>query len=159
MARKGQFKKGGGRVGHASHSSGGRSRSKSRKSKSIVVRQAAPIVIRQSSSSPAKRHPKRHHSRHRGGGNDHSLTRRLKLAAIGGLLGYTVGEGAPSKLDILDKIPDIGKLPKEAVIAGIAYVGRRLHPLVNDLATVALIVAGNKLGKAGFKLSGYYDDE
>lgn len=156
MARKGQFKKGGGRVGGTSHSKSHKSHAKSR---SIVVRQPAPIVVRTTSHAPAKRHGGGR--RRRGGssgGGDLSLNRIGKLAGIGALLGFTVGDGAPKKLEILDKLPSIGKLPQEAIIGGIAYVLRRKHRLLADTALVSLIVAGNKLGRNEFKLSGYYDE-
>lgn len=157
MARKGQFKKGGGRVGGGtSHKSSHR---RSTKSKSIVVRQPAPIVVRTTSHAPARRHSG---GGRRGGGNggggELSLNRLGKLAGIGALMGFTVGEGAPKKLEILDKIPDIGKLPKEGVLAIGAYLLRRKHRLIADTCLVAAIVAGNKIGKNEFKLSGYYDE-
>lgn len=158
MARKGQFKKGGGRVGGgSSHTTHRTKHRKSGGSKSIVVRQPAPIVNVRTSNAPAKRHHTGRR-RHGGGGGDLSMNRVAKLAGIGALLGFTVGDGAPKKLEILDKIPDIGKLPKEAVIGGIAYVLRKKHRLLGDIALASLIVAGNKLGRNEFKLSGYYDE-
>lgn len=153
--RKGQFKSGGGRVGGSSHTS----RPRKTTSTAIVVRQPAPVVVRASSHAPAKRHHgggRRH--RNGGGGNGDSLVSIAKEAGIAALMGYTIGDKAPHKLEFLDKIPDIGKLPKEAVIGGIAFVFRRKHRLIASLAKVGLIVAGNKIGANEFKLSGYYDD-
>ena len=155
MARKGQFKKGGGRHGDTrSHSS-----SKSRRSSThTIVRAPAPHITVQAPRAPAKQ--KRPHGRRRGGGGGDSLTPMAlgKKMLISAALGYTVGDNAPNKIELVEKIPTVGKLPKEAIIGGVAYLFRKKHRLVRDIAETSLIVAGNKVGASGFKLSGYYDD-
>lgn len=157
MARKGQFKKGGGRVGGSSHTS--HTKSRSRKSTAIVVRQPQTVVVRPSASrAPAKRHHGGGRRRNGNGGDGASLLQLGKEAGIAALMGYTIGDKAPHKLEFLDKIPDIGKLPKEAIIGGIAYALRRKHRLIASVARVGFIVAGNKVGANEFKLSGFYDD-
>ncbi len=156
MARKGQFKKGGGRVG-GSHSkrSGGSRKSKSR---AIVVRQPAPIVIR-SGGGHVTKHKKHHGGKRRhGDGSAGGFTQKLKLAAVAAGFGYTVGANAPHKLEFLDKLPTIKGIPQEALIGGFAYVFRRKHKVIDMISTVGFILAGAKVGQNEFKLSGYYDD-
>jgi hypothetical protein len=182
MARTGQFKKGGGRVGDGRHAASSRSKPRRRRppSKGLTivenVRSPAPIVkvvrvpaattVRRAKRTGGGQHTGRHHR------NAHAIVLqahgagelvpgpfRLRSAAIAGAIGYADGgKGLTAVKDMLDKLPTVGKLPKE-VLAGLAlnYFADRGDWF--DAGAQALIdVGAYKLGQAGFALSGEDED-
>jgi len=181
MARTGQFKKGGGRVGDGRHAGSSRSKTRRRspsKALTIVenVRAAAPIVkmVRVPTTTTGRRvkrtddehNTTKHHRnahaivlRAHGAGELMPGPFRLRSAAIAGAIGYADGgKGLTAVKDMLDKLPTVGKLPKE-VLAGLAlnYFADRGDWF--DAGAQALIdVGAYKLGQAGFALSGEDED-
>jgi len=84
---------------------------------------------------------------------------RLRSAAISGMLGYADGgKGLTAIKDLLDKIPSVGKLPKEILVgAAMNYFADR-GDWFDAGAQAFLDVGAYKLGQAGFALSGEDDD-
>lgn len=122
------------------------------KSKAIVVRQASPVVIRESVtvSRPKKKHHggKRHHA---GGGGREPIKAKLEGAGWGGLFGYL----ETNKADLMAKIPTFGGIPKEAIIgAALHFTLAKKHKHADRAAAAGFTIAGYKFGLAGFKLSG-----
>lgn len=146
---------------------GGKSHSKKRKHSS-----GSTAMVRYVPSAPAVRYKTRTVTKvvRKGGGGTSVMRRehgagemmpgpfRLKSGAIAGLVGYSeAGKGATAIQEFMNKLPTLGKLPKEAVAGMIAnYFGDRSEWV--DAAAQALIdIAGYKLGQAGFAISG--DDD
>lgn len=75
---------------------------------------------------------------------------RAEHAGWGGVLGYLSKNNAAT----YEKIPEIGKAPREAVIAAVAHYFAPKNKHINRIATAAAVVAGYKLGLNDFKLSG-----
>lgn len=144
--------------GHHKH----RGHSKKRRT-TALVRTVKPTIIRVNSGAPKKR---RHHGRrrhHGGSGRSHSIGAMLMKVGAGALWGWATDV---KKLDILDKVPKLGGIPKQAIIgAALELTGltrRGLGPIrahwIDQIATAGLYIGGNEIGKADFKLSGD-DDE
>jgi len=82
------------------------------------------------------------------------LMDRARPAGIASLIGYVSTKQAST----YEKIPTIGKIPREAVIGLAAHYFSDGRPgLADDVAQAALDVAGYKLGAAGYAISG--DDD
>lgn len=175
MARKGQFKKGGGRVG----GDGGKATRKRRApSKAIVVvgataprrRRAAPRHVAASHQSHPV-HVRRRKSHRKGriiGGSP------MGYALMAGGMAYIDAQGtgddkgiAGSVNKALDKLPGAKTLGRPAV-AGLALgalehftsVGGRLRPYMRIAGTIGVILAASKVGAAGtaFKWLGDADE-
>jgi hypothetical protein len=150
MSRKGQFKKGGGRVGGAARRS--RSTSLARSSSRVVTRTRTvrvPVYRRAKMGGAARAH---------GGGKLIPGAFRLKSAAIAGLAGYSEAKKGLAMLsDTLDKLPTVGKLPKEAIAGLIFNYFASRNPWIDAAAQAYLDIAGYKLGMAGFAISGDED--
>lgn len=180
MPRTGQFKKGGGRVGDGRRAA---SRSKKHRHSSpkpltIVenVRSPAPVVkvVRvpaapaATTSRGAKRTSggARHHRsaqaivlRAHGAGEFIPGPFRLRSAAIAGALGYADGgKGLTALKDILDKLPTVGKVPKEVLAGAVANYFADRGDWFDAGAQALLDVGAYKMGQAGFALSGDDDD-
>jgi hypothetical protein len=182
MARTGQFKKGGGRVGATRHVKAERSKSRRRspsKALTIVenVRSPAPIVkvvrVPTAMSGRSKsgggnksqggaRHHRNVHTlvmRAHGAGEMIPGPFRLRSAAIAGALGYADGgKGLTAIKDMLDKIPTVGKLPKEAIAGLVLNYFADRGDWFDAGAQAFIDVGAYKLGQAGFALSGEDDD-
>ncbi len=125
-----------------------------------MVRYARPTVIRVNTGAVKRKHHRRRH--HGGGGSKRSIGQMLTAAAYGALWGYATDV---KKLDILDKVPKLGGLPKEMIIgAALELTGltrKGLGPIkaqwLDGIAMSGIIIGGNTIGKANFKLSG--DDD
>jgi hypothetical protein len=146
--------------GHHKHKHHGGHKRKS--SSTAMVRYTKPsvTVVRFGATKPAK---KRHHRRHHGGGGArHSIGAMAMRVGAGALWGWATDV---KKLDILDKIPKLGGLPKQLIVgAALELTGltrRGLGPIrsswIDQIATAGLYIGGNEIGKANFKLSG--DDD
>jgi len=159
MARKGQFKKGGGRVGGAS-----RSRSP-RRSKALVKYRTNTVTrYRTRNKSVARR------ARRRGGGGRGGVT-AAKVAITAVALGALVGSQnmAPKQVtDFVAKIPG-AKTFGNVAITGLALgavghftnFGGRFRPWLRAAGAVGLVAAAIKLGtdNTGFKFVGDDDDD
>jgi len=157
MARKGQFKKGGGRVGSAT-------RSRPRKSRALV-RHRTHTVTRYRTRSPARRGRRRST---RGGGSGGVTA--AKIAITAGVLGAVVGSQnmsiAPVKT-FVEKIPG-AKTFGNVAVAGLAlgaighftHFGGRFRPWLRAAGAVGIVAAAIKLGtdNSGFKFVGDDDD-
>lgn len=160
MARKGQFKKGGGRVGE------GRSRRRSSTSKALTVYRPRPVVVTRTRhvKVPVRVHPKRGGGRslmkrEHGGGEIIPGPFRLRSAAVSSLIGYSEsGAGFTAIKELIDKIPDVKGIPRE-ILAGIA-LNYFADPgdWFDAGAQAFLDVGAYKFGHAGFKLTGEEDD-
>ena len=158
-SRKGQFKKGGGRVGGGSHSK----KRKAHHSTALVPYRAAPVVyktrhvtkvVKVRSKGGGKRALVHAH----GGGHIIPGPFRLKTAGIASLVGYSeAGKGFAALQDVLHKLPTIGKLPPEAVAGALANYFAPHSEWLDAAATAFLDIAGYKVGQAGYSISG--DDE
>lgn len=88
---------------------------------------------------------------------------RLKSAAVSALAGYSAaGKGLPQLQELLNKLPQLGKAPKEA-IAGLIlnYFADRPGAIGEwaDAGAQAFIdIGAYKIGEAGFAISGDDDD-
>lgn len=129
----------------------GRKRSGSR-STALVRSGSRSITIRTAPAKPAKRGHggrRRHHS------TSGTLSRERKawLGAWGAILGYVV---EVKKLDLLDKIPEVGKVPKLLLVgAGAELLGlTKKHRQIDNAATAMIVKGGYDLGASGFALSG-----
>ena len=156
MARVGQFKKGGGRVTNGRKSSG---------SKSIVRYVPQPVVRYKTRTKTIVKKSKA------GGGR--SLMRRelgsgemmpgpyrMRSAAVAGLVGYSdAGKGAAFVKDIIEKIPDIAGVPKEA-LAGLVlnYMADR-GDWFDAGAQALLDIGAYKAGQKGFEFKSSGDDD
>ena len=156
MARKGQFKKGGGRVGDGRASSHHR-KSKSRTSTAIVVvPRAAPTHKRRSSGHRvAKPAPRKHHRRH----GRHGVTVGKVIASaivLGSVAGTNSGPLGARAYDIVQKIPG-AKTFGGAAVAGLGLgalykftrFGGRFRPWMAAAGLVGVVAAGLKIGEQG----------
>ncbi len=156
-SRKGQFKKGGGRVGGSHHT-------KHRKHHSQAMTVYRPKeVVKYRTRTIVKHH------RARGGGalavgrgGFHSSTgfnlADFRAPGIASLFGYSkAGKGFAALNDMMAKLPTLGKAPPEAVAALIAYYFRNKHDIIADTATALMNIAGYEIGQSGYSLSG--DDD
>jgi len=153
MARKGQFKKGGGRVG------GGTRKHRTSKGGALVIAPVAmPVARRSPRKAPkAHHHKKRSHRRHGGG---HGGVTLVKAAVAAGVLANV----ADAKDGILgDKVYNfVQKLPGAKTFGGAVttglYLGAihkftrfggRYRPWLAAAGLVGVIGAGLKLGLQG----------
>jgi hypothetical protein len=82
----------------------------------------------------------------------------MRPAGISALIGYSeAGKGFSALQDLLDKIPEAGKAPKEAIAGLIAYWFREKSDWIADAAVAFLNIGGYKLGQQGFAIKG--DDD
>lgn len=163
MARKGQFKKGGGRVGTASRSHGGgggrkRRASSGRSTAIVVVPSAAPARRRQ--KSLARHHHKKPHKRrhHRGGGHGGVTTAKLVGTAIvlANVAGTNSGPLGAKVYDLVQKIPGaktFGGAATAGLVLGATYkytkIGGRFRPLMACAGIIGLVAAALKIGEQG----------
>ena len=187
MARVGQFKKGGGRVGngrtHTKHTKQPshapkqrRRRAATSKALTIVEKVPAPVVriVRPRAAPQHAVTHYRHHSRPRapsqsqieqaiaeahGVGEMVPGNFRLRSAAVAGAVGYAdSGKGLGFLHDLLAKMPTIGKVPKEALVGLLANYFAGENEWYDALAQGMLDVGAYKFGQAGFSMSGDDDD-
>lgn len=132
----------------------GRGKRRKSSSRSIVVRRSAPVVkvVR---VGGATHHKKRHHRRSgaASGGGHIPRNRKAWLAAHGGIIGYTQNV---KKMEVWDKIPTVGKAPKELIVAaGLELLGfTRKHKQIDNFATACAVIGGYKAGEEGFAILG-----
>ena len=148
----------------------GKGMSKKRKSSSkalTVYRSAKPIVITKTRHIKV---PVRVKAKHGGG---RSLMRRelgsgemipgpyrMRSAAIAGALGYSETPGNLTFVaELLAKIPEVGKLPKEAIAGIILNYFSDRGDWFDAGAQAFLDIGAYKLGKAEFKMSGDDGDD
>lgn len=168
MPRVGQFKKGGGRVTDGRKQRKTTSRALVPYRGGAVVRARAPVVVyrtrhvkvpvksRRSSASSGRALMRRE----LGSGEFIPGPFRMRSGAIAGLLGYAEsGKGLTGVKDLIEKIPTMGKVPKEA-IAGLVlnYFADRAGDWGDAGAQALLDVGLYKLGQQGFAFSGEDDD-
>jgi len=132
----------------------GRGHKRKSRTRALTVRAPAPVVVRVPTS--IAKHKRKHRRGSRGGGvslGTISRNRKAWLAAHGALIGYTEDV---KKLELWDKVPAVGKVPKELVVAALleAFGLTRRHVQVDNFATSAAVVGGFKLGQANFVFSG-----
>lgn len=176
MARKGQFKKGGGRVGTATRnrSSGGGGR---RRKSSGGGRSTAIVVVPSASPArrPARRHPARHHKakhrrrHHKGGGRAGVTIPKLVGTAIvmANVAGTATGPAGDKIYNLIQKIPGaktFGGTATAGLALGAVYkftrFGGRLRPLMACAGLIGVVAAALKVGEQGtsFKWLGGSDD-
>lgn len=148
------------------HRQHGRHKTRRRRRRTTaIVRYSRPTIVRYSGGGKIAR--RRHHRRRRHHGGGLGLSRggiggMLTKAAAGALWGYATDV---KKLDILDKVPKVGGIPKELLIGAVleltGLTRRGLGPIrahwIDQIATAGIYIGGNQIGKANFKLSG--DDD
>lgn len=168
MARKGQFKKGGGR-----HGDGGttRSRSKGRKSTAIVVVPTA-VPVRRRASSPVRHHVAHHVPQRKGKRRHHHSGVTLgKVAGTAIVLANVAGSNSgPLGATVYDWVQ---KIPGAKTFGGTAVAGAALGllsktrlgrgkagPWLKAAGLVGVIAAAIKVGEAGtsFKWLGDVED-
>lgn len=159
MARKGQFKKGGGRVGD------GRSRKRSSSKALTIYRSAPPVVVTKTRKVRVPVHVRSK----RGGGR--SLVRRehgagefipgpfrVKSMVVSAALGYAKGGHGLAQLnELIEKLPTIGTVPKVAIAALIANKFADRGDWYDGAAQAFCDVAAYEFGQAGLQMKG--DDE
>jgi hypothetical protein len=151
--------------GKARKSGGGRKRSSSGGSTAIV---------RYSPTAPAVRTRTRTVTKivRKGGGGTSVMRRemgsgkmvpgpfRLKSMGVASLIGYSeAGKGFAALQEFVQKLPEVGKLPKEA-LAGLVlnYFGDR-NEWVDAAAQAFLDVGAYKVGQSGYTVSGDDNDD
>lgn len=85
---------------------------------------------------------------------------RLKSMGVAAIIGYSeIGKGFTALSQFVDKLPEVGKLPKEALAGFILnYFGDRSE-WVDAAASAFLDVGAYKVGLKGFEVSGDGDDD
>jgi len=84
---------------------------------------------------------------------------RMRSAAVAGLIGYAeAGKGLTQLADLLNKLPSVGKLPKEAIAGLVLNYFADRGDWVDSGAQAFLDVGAYKLGQQGFSISGDDDD-
>lgn len=155
MARKGQFKKGGGRVG------GGATPARSRKRASstaiVVVPRALPAHKRRSTS--VAHHQKAHHpKRRRHHGHGGITLGKIFLTTIGlsSACGTNSGPLGAKAYDLIQKVPGaktFGGAATAGLLAGGIYkftkFGGRGRPWLAAAGIVGVVLAAAKLGEQG----------
>lgn len=162
MARKGQFKKGGGRVGGSSPS---RSHSKSRRATAIVV---VPSQRRPTHKRKHAVHHKVKHRRRHGGGSGGVSIGKLGAAALvlSNVAGTATGPFGDKVYNLVQKIPG-AKTFGGAAMGGIAIgavgkftgLGGRFRPWMRAAGVVGIIAALLKLGEQGTAFKWIGDDD
>ncbi len=153
MARKGQFKKGGGRVGGGSH------RARRRVTTKTIVVAAPRSPSRRSSHAPRKKHRRSHR---RGSAGRLNLL-HVGLATAG--LAFLTGKKAPTPMirDTAMKIPGAKTFGAAAIIGiGALAADRFIKPnkWLKLLGVAGVVLAASKIGDEGtdFKFVGDDDD-
>ncbi len=163
MARKGQFKKGGGRVGD------GRSRKRrSSSSKALTVYRApaAPVVVTRTRhvKVPVRVHAKRGSSRslirrEHGAGEFIPGPFRVKSMVISAALGYAKGGHGLAQLnELIEKLPTVGSVPKVAIAALLANKFADRGDWYDGAAQALCDVAAYEFGQAGMQMKGEDED-
>lgn len=163
MARKGQFKKGGGRVGDGRTRTS--SRSKSRRTTAIVV------VPSQRRPTHRRRHAVHHKAKHRrrsGGGGGGVSVGKLAGAALvlANVAGTNNGPLGDKVYNLVQKIPG-AKTFGGAAVGGLAIgavgkftgIGGRFRPWMRAAGIVGIIAAFLKLGEQGTAFKWIGDDD
>jgi len=161
MARKGQFKKGGGRVGGAT-----RTRSKSRRTTAIVVvpSQRRPTHRRKH----AVHHKAKHRRRHHGGSGGGVTVGKLAGAALvlANVAGTNNGPLGDKVYNLVQKIPGTktfgGAATAGLVLGGVGKFtgfGGRFRPWLRAAGWVGVIAAFLKLGEQGTAFKWVGDDD
>lgn len=160
MAKKGQFKKGGGRVGDG----------RARKSK----KHGSTALVRYVPSAPTVRYKTRTHTvvKHSKGGGRSLMKRehgagefipgpfRQKSMAISAALGYAKGGHGLTQLnDLMEKIPSIGNVPKVAIAALIANKFADRGDWYDAGAQSLCDIAAYEFGQQGLKMSVSGDED
>lgn len=115
---------------------------------------AKPIIIRQS-AAPAKRSGGKRRRHHGGGGGQIPVKVKGEFAGWASLIGYI----KETRASTFEQIPQVGKLPREALLAVGLHVFGKGRPHVDRASVSAACIAGYELGKAQFKMSGWEDDD
>lgn len=169
MARKGQFKKGGGRVGDGRGRKRSRSCAPTSRALTIVEKPQVKVIrvptsaiaTRRKGSAPSRRRASSGTiiARAHGAGEFIPGPFRMRSAAISGALGFAdAGKGLTGLKDLLDKIPTHGKVPKELLVGlALNYFADR-GDWVDAGAQAFIDVGAFKFGQAGFTMSGDEDD-
>lgn len=177
MAKKGQFKKGGGRVGdarakYAKRSSyvTGSSAARPRGGALVVVdqyamasRRAASAPRRRKSSRPPVQAHRPRRRRHGGGSGGHVGWKKLAIVSVAltNVAGTNSGVLGARVYDLVQKIPG-AKTLGGAAVAGLTLGalekygkigGRTLAPWMRAAGIVGLILAASKVGEAGTKFA------
>ncbi len=133
-----------------------------------VYRSAAPVVVTKtrrvkvpvhvrSKSGSGRALMKREH----GGGEFVPGPFRLRSAAVSGLIGYSEsgqGKSLAQVQELLNKLPSIGKVPKEAIAGLILNYFADRGDWFDAGAQAFLDVGSYKFGQAGFSMQGDDDD-
>jgi hypothetical protein len=161
MPRKGQFKKGGGRVGD------GRSRKRRSHSKALTVYRPAPVVVTRtrhvkvpvrvrSKSGGGRALMRREH----GAGEFMPGPFRVKSMAVSAALGYAKGGHGLTQLnELIEKLPTVGGVPKMAVAALLLNKFADRGDWYDAAAQAAADIAAYEFGQAGLAMKGEDDDE
>jgi len=160
MARKGQFKKGGGRVGGAT-----RTRSKSRRTTAIVVvpSQRRPTHRRKH----AVHHKAKHRRRHGGSGGGVTVGKLAGAALVlANVAGTNNGPLGDKVYNLVQKIPGTktfgGAATAGLVLGGVGKFtgfGGRFRPWLRAAGWVGVIAAFLKLGEQGTAFKWVGDDD
>jgi hypothetical protein len=149
MARKGQFKKGGGRVGAA--------RKARSHSKAVTKYRTRTNTVTRYRSRPAKRHHRRRHARRSGGLSP------LMMGALAVGAAYITGPKGPAMVTTnIAKVPGAATFGPLAVLGagGLAY-DRFIRPnkYAKALGIIGIIGAAMKVGERGADFSWVGDEE
>lgn len=141
----------------------GSSKKRKTSTKAITIYRSAPPVVRTKTRTVVIKSKRKHRgggSRHLGGFH-HAEGFELadfRPAGIAALVGYSeAGKGFDALQTMLDKLPAMGKAPKEAIAGLLAYYFRAKSDWVADAAVALLNIGGYKIGQQGFTISG--DDD
>jgi len=166
MARKGQFKKGGGRVGDGRTRS--HSRSKSRRTTAIVVVPPAGRATHRRRRATHPHHKATTHRRRRGSGSGGVTVAKLAGTALvlANVAGTNSGPLGSKVYDLVQKIPGT-KTFGGAATAGLTLgaigkftgFGGRLRPWLRAAGWVGVIAAFLKLGEQGTAFKWVGDDD
>lgn len=159
MARKGQFKKGGGRVGHGGGGSHKRKSSSGRSTAIVVVPSAAPMRRRRTGKI-AKHHGKATKGKGRRKGHSAHGVTVAKLVGTGIVLasaaGTSTGPAGDKLYNLVQRIPGaktFGGTATAGLAIGAAYkftrIGGRLRPLMACAGIIGVVAAAIKIGEAG----------
>lgn len=122
--------------------------------KPIIIKQPAAVAPRRRGGGGVRR--RRGSGGFFGGtGGQIPLKTKGEFALYGSIIGYVKEQKASS----YNQIPTMGKLPREAVLGmGLHFFGGK-NKHVDRAAVSALTIAGYEIGKAGFELKGWDDDD
>lgn len=163
MPRKGQFKKGGGRVGAPKRrrtTSTSRALTIVEKPQVKVIRVPQSVVSRQAPRSATRRRSTRSLVlREHGAGELIPGPFRQKSAAVSSALGYADGgKGLTGLKELIDKVPTTGKVPRKLVLGLVANYFADRGDWIDAAAQSLIDIGAYEFGQAGFSMSGE-DDE